>query len=86
MKLGFRELGTIPSCPACGEHYSNVNDLSIDHYDISRLKPLHVCDPKKVALQKLELKEVVKETIKKQQQILKMKEINEDQLRKSMDI
>lgn len=88
-KLSAKDLGVdlTPTCKYCGE---KLNDVSIDDYKInpiaSNISGTHVCNPEKVIEFRRNFHMAIKEAHKKQIEVLKLKDIDENQLRKRFNV
>lgn len=88
-KLSAKDLGVdlTRKCKYCGEklHSTKVEGYSVITFDLET-HSIHVCDQQKVLNFRREFHELIRETTKKQADILKLKDVDENQLRKRMDI
>lgn len=88
-KLSAKDLGVdlTPRCKYCGE---KLNTLKVENYsqvtfDVDSSN-IHVCDANKIIAHEKDMKKFIKETRLKQEDILKLKEVNENQLNKRFNI
>lgn len=88
VKISAKDLGVnlTPRCKYCNEV---LNDVSIEDYKInpiaSNISGAHVCDPEKVIQARRNMHKLMTDASKKQKEILKLKDIDENQLNKKYD-
>jgi len=88
-KLSAKDLGIdlTPKCKYCGEklNTAKVENYSAVTFDLDS-NNIHVCDPEKITQFRRDFNDFIRHVKKEQSEILKMKDIDENQLKKSFNI